>query len=87
VRLSGIGVGNFTDRPTDSLTGIDAVNHMVVMVQENRSFDTYSGQLPAYWVANGFPVQHLDAMPANTPNRRSRRKNYVSHTVADYTGC
>jgi len=35
--------------------GIQAINHIIVMVQENRSFDSYLGQLPAYWKANGYP--------------------------------
>src|SRR5882672_11382868 len=32
---------------------ITSVNHIIFMLQENRSFDTYFGQLPAYWTANG----------------------------------
>jgi phospholipase C len=47
---------------------IQAVNHIVFMVQENRSFDTYFGQLPAYWQANGFPGQQFDGLPANASN-------------------
>jgi len=53
---------------TGSNSGINAINHVVVMVQENRSFDTYFGQLPAYWAANGFPAQQLDGMPTNASN-------------------
>jgi phospholipase C len=48
--------------------GIQSVNHIIFMVQENRSFDTYFGQLPAYWKANGIPSQQLDGMPANASN-------------------
>src|ERR1700730_4435589 len=44
---------------------IQAVNHIIFMVQENRSFDTYFGQLPAYWQANGFPGQQFDGIPTN----------------------
>src|SRR3981081_1685736 len=47
---------------------IQAVNHIIFMVQENRSFDTYFGQLPAYWQANGFPGQQFDGIPANASN-------------------
>jgi phospholipase C len=38
------------------------------MLQENRSFDNYFGQLPAYWMAHGYPSQALDGMPATASN-------------------
>ena len=38
------------------------------MAQENRSLDTYFGQLPAYWAANGFPAQQFDGMPTGASN-------------------
>jgi phospholipase C len=44
------------------------VNHIVVMAQENRSFDSYFGQLPAYWAANRYPSQTLNGLPANASN-------------------
>lgn len=47
---------------------IQSVNHIIVMTQENRSLDTYFGQLPAYWAANGFPSQQFDGLPANASN-------------------
>jgi phospholipase C len=45
-----------------------AINHIVIMVQENRSFDQYFGQLPAYWKQNGFPSQTFDGPPSNASN-------------------
>lgn len=60
------GLSNSTTTPPNS--GINSINHIVVMVQENRSFDTYFGQLPAYWAANGFPAQQFDGMPTNASN-------------------
>lgn len=48
--------------------GIQSINHIVFMAQENRSLDTYFGQLPAYWAANGYPAQQFDGMPANASN-------------------
>ncbi|HTS37670.1 MAG TPA: alkaline phosphatase family protein [Candidatus Solibacter sp.] len=47
---------------------ITSVNHIIFMAQENRSLDTYFGQLPAYWAANGFPAQQFDGMPAGASN-------------------
>ncbi|MBV8208223.1 MAG: hypothetical protein JO041_15665 [Acidobacteria bacterium] len=37
-------------------TGISAVNHVIFMMQENRSFDHYFGMLNPYRRANGFNV-------------------------------
>jgi phospholipase C len=48
--------------------GLQSINHVIFMAQENRSFDNYFGQLPAYWAANGFPAQQLDGLPATAAN-------------------
>src|SRR5260370_7801884 len=53
---------------SSSSGNIQAVNHIVFMVQENRSFDNYLGQLAAYWQANGFRSQQFDGIPANASN-------------------
>lgn len=37
-------------------SGITAVNHVVIVIQENRSFDHYFGQMTAYRQANGIPI-------------------------------
>src|SRR5690348_16920962 len=42
--------------------GITAVNHVVVLIQENRSFDHYFGQMTAYRQANGIPINGAPAM-------------------------
>lgn len=47
---------------------LSSLNHIVILVQENRSLDTYFGQLPAYWAANGYPSQAFDGMPADASN-------------------
>ena len=62
----GLATGPVTTTPPNQ--GINSINHIVFMAQENRSFDTYFGQLSAYWAANGFPAQQLDGMPANASN-------------------
>jgi phospholipase C len=53
---------------TPPVGSLQSVNHIIFMAQENRSFDTYFGQLPVYWQANGFPSQQFDGMPANATN-------------------
>src|SRR5262245_40621299 len=45
------------------------INHFIILIQENRSFDTYFCQLPAYWAANGFPSQKFEGMPARASNQ------------------
>src|SRR5438034_4969351 len=46
---------------------ITAVNHIIFMAQENRSFDTYFGKLNDYRASQGLP-QEVDGMPANASN-------------------
>jgi phospholipase C len=53
---------------TTGNAGVLNINHIVFMVQENRSLDSYFGQLPAYWAANGFPAQQFDGIPKNASN-------------------
>src|ERR1700674_400302 len=46
---------------------IQAVQHVVIMVQENRSFDHYFGFLNDYRVSQGLAAD-VDGMPANAQN-------------------
>ncbi|MBV9180910.1 MAG: hypothetical protein JO356_06325, partial [Acidobacteria bacterium] len=51
---------------------ITSIQHVIVMLQENRSFDHYFGHLPAYWQAHGFPQASngttLDGEPSTASN-------------------
>ncbi len=52
------------------LTGngsVTQLNHIVWMLQENRSFDTYFGSLNPYRVAHGLPAD-VDGLPSNASN-------------------
>jgi phospholipase C len=42
---------------------VNAINHIVILAQENRSFDHYFGALREYWAQNGFPDQAFDGLP------------------------
>jgi len=65
----GLSSGPTTTTPPPATNlGINSINHIVFMAQENRSTDNYFGQLPAYWAANNFPPQAFDGMPANATN-------------------
>lgn len=44
-----------------------AINHIIFMAQENRSFDHYLGALRAYWAANNIADQSLDGLPQFNP--------------------
>ena len=54
--------------PATPNANLQSINHIIFMAQENRSFDTYFGQLPAYWSANGYPSVQFDGIPANASN-------------------
>jgi phospholipase C len=55
-----------------SSQNITAINHLIVMLQENRSMDHYFGHLPAYWQVHGFPQATngttFDAEPSTASN-------------------
>jgi phospholipase C len=51
---------------------ITSVNHIIVMLQENRSFDHYFGHLMDYWKAHNYPqatnYPDFDGEPATSSN-------------------
>ncbi len=61
---SGGGTGGSTSGGKD----ITQINHIVWMLQENRSFDTYFGSLNAYRSAHGLGTNDVDGLPANASN-------------------
>jgi phospholipase C len=62
------GCQGLTGSATTPTAELQPINHIVVMVQENRSLDTYFGQLSAYWQAKGLPAQQFDGIPAGASN-------------------
>jgi phospholipase C len=46
---------------------VSALNHIVFLAQENRSFDHYFGALRQYWAQNGYPDQSFDGLPQFNP--------------------
>jgi phospholipase C len=59
-RASGSSQGDGGSPPP--LADIMAVNHVIVLLQENRSFDHYFGTLNQYRAANGYP-NNVDGLP------------------------
>jgi phospholipase C len=69
---SGTGACNVTLTASDSVTAtfgatVQSLNHIIVFLQENRSFDHYFGALRDYWKQNGFPDQSFDGLPQFNP--------------------
>jgi phospholipase C len=50
-----------------SPSGLNKINHIIFLVQENRSFDHYFGELRRYWADNGYPDQSFDGLPQFNP--------------------
>jgi phospholipase C len=46
---------------------ITALNHIIFMIQENRSFDHYFGAMRQYWASNGIPDQSFDGLAQFNP--------------------
>jgi len=70
-----VGLTGSSGTPPPPTGGLQNINHIVVLVQENRSFDSYFGAMRGYWAANGIQDQQFDGLaqfnppadPANAP--------------------
>ncbi len=73
--LTACGTGPSTGGsvPTTPLPELSSIKHIVVFVQENRSFDHYFGMLNKYRVANGLTadVDGLDKVTPQPPSNPS----------------
>ncbi|HSB74806.1 MAG TPA: alkaline phosphatase family protein, partial [Terriglobales bacterium] len=47
---------------------ISSINHIVILLQENRSFDHYFGHLSEYWAGNGYAADSFDGEPGDASN-------------------
>src|SRR5215470_5263689 len=65
--LCGCGGGSSSSSSSNA-KDITKINHIVILVQENRSFDHYFGRLSSYWAANGFPAQTFDGLVTTASN-------------------
>lgn len=59
--------GGSTGGGGGSTGNIDAVNHVIYMIQENRSFDHYFAKINDYRVSQGLPAD-IDGLPAGITN-------------------
>jgi phospholipase C len=67
--LSGcVGLtGSNGNQPPPANGGLQNINHIVILVQENRSFDSYFGAMRGYWAATGVPDQQFDGLAQFNP--------------------
>jgi phospholipase C len=55
VAVALLAIGTAAAAPARGLSGIHKIRHVVVIMQENRSFDSYFGTFPG---ADGIPMRH-----------------------------
>jgi phospholipase C len=60
-------LANAQSAPTVPPAGLNQINHIILLAQENRSFDSYFGELRQYWAQNGYPDQSFDGLPQFNP--------------------
>ncbi len=66
--LSGCGTLSVNGSQSGSGTaGLQSINHIVFLAQENRSLDHYFGAMREYWAQNGIPDQSFDGLPQFNP--------------------
>ena len=71
---TGTGMCTVTLAQSNSVTAtfntpsnLPLISHIVILAQENRSFDHYFGALRGYWATNGYPDQSFDGLPQFNP--------------------
>jgi len=82
--LQGVVSSGCAPAPTTGLTGIHKVRHVVVILQENRSFDSYFGTYPG---ADGLPMiggQPTACIP--DPASKGCVKPYADHSDVNRGG-
>src|SRR5581483_915572 len=70
--------------PAQAARGIHKIKHIVIIMQENRSFDNYFGTYPG---ADGIPMRHgvpIECMP--DPLRHRCTRPYHDTKDVDYGG-
>jgi len=58
---------NANESVTATINSPLPINHIIFLSQENRSLDSYFGELRKYWADNGYPDQPFDGLPQFNP--------------------
>jgi phospholipase C len=78
VLLTSILAGCNSSTPASSSAGIHSIKHVIVIMQENRSFDTYFGTYPG---ADGIPMQGgVATVCSPNPTTGQCDKPFVDHS-------
>ena len=81
----GVGTSSSsTPPPPDACGGqpcINKVNHVIVMFQENRSFDDYFGQMTAYRQRQGIPISSSDGKIDDLSSGSLSNQNFTTGQV------
>ena len=73
-----------TTAPATPAVGIHKIRHVVVIMQENRSFDSYFGTFPG---ADGIPMSHgVPSVCAPNPRTRTCIAPYPDHADVNFGG-
>lgn len=75
------GNGGTSGGTTGTTGSISSVNHIIIMLQENRSFDSYFGQMTPYRQRHSIPINNSDGKI----NDLSAAPSFAN-TVVDSTG-
>ena len=67
---------------------ITAINHIIIVTQENRSFDHYFGHLPDYWQAHNFPQATTGTFEGEPATASNPDRNGATVNAFNFqTGC
>ena len=73
--LTLVGCQGLVSQPP-ATGGLQNLNHIIIFVQENRSFDHYFGAMREYWAQNGIADQSFDGLPQFNPANGSNPPLY-----------
>jgi phospholipase C len=80
VSVAGWAAGLVGDADSDPLVGIHKIQHVIIVMQENRSFDSYFGTYPG---ADGLPVSADGVFSSCVPSRKAHRCFRPFHDRSD----
>jgi phospholipase C len=82
VTFEGIASAAPSTPAATGLSGIHKIQHVIIIMQENRSFDSYFGTFPG---ANGFPIAN-GQFTTCVPNPAAKTCDYPYHDPSDKNG-
>jgi phospholipase C len=82
--LAASACGQRTESPKNIEAGIHKIRHVIIIVQENRSFDNYFGTFPG---ADGIPMRHgVPTVCVPDPNTHTCQRPYHDPSLVNWGG-